>query len=583
MKILLVEDDALARALLKDILNSSGFEVTACGDAESAWDICQQDPPPLLILDWMLPGMDGLELCRRIRQLPDGDRFVVLMVTSRSEPDDLHSVLAAGADDYLTKPIDRHLFKVRMAIAEKWMQDRTARHAADARLEETLTQLEKTHDDLVAILDHFRAGTAIAAVDGTISFLNQSATNTFFDPAPLSIQGQHWTDLFPFDAATQNQLSDLIETSPEQRLRVPIHVKGARGQHFWMEVEVQDDPRDPRRKIWFFYDVTEVHDLRRQLGQSAHFHDLIGKSQGMQLVYQQIQQIANVDWTVLIEGDTGTGKELVARAIHASSHRRDGPFVAVNCAGLTDSLIGSQLFGHRRGAFTGAVEDHQGFLEAAAGGTLLLDEIGDVPMSIQTSLLRVLQEKEITRLGETTPRKVDVRILAATHRDLNAEVEKESFCQDLLYRLRIARVQLPPLHQRREDIPLLISHFLRETSNTIGKEVKEVNQQAMRLLMDHSWPGNVRELKSAIDFAAIRCTQGIIQPEDLPPEVLTSTTPTTDQPALSETPAAAPRGERERFLDALEQTGGNRTAAARLLGISRATFYRRLDELGLKQ
>ena len=273
----------------------------------------------------------------------------------------------------------------------------------------------------------------------------------------------------------------------------------------------------------------------------------------------------------------------MARAIHASSHRRDGPFVAVNCAGLTDSLIGSQLFGHRRGAFTGAVEDHQGFLEAAAGGTLLLDEIGDVPMSIQTSLLRVLQEKEITRLGETTPRKVDVRILAATHRDLNAEVEKESFCQDLLYRLRIARVQLPPLHQRREDIPLLISHFLRETSNTIGKEVKEVNQQAMRLLMDHSWPGNVRELKSAIDFAAIRCTQGIIQPEDLPPEVLTSTTPTTDQPALSETPAAAPRGERERFLDALEQTGGNRTAAARLLGISRATFYRRLDELGLKQ
>ena len=283
-----------------------------------------------------------------------------------------------------------------------------------------------------------------------------------------------------------------------------------------MEVDVQDDPRDPPAKIFFLYDVSEIYDLRRLLNEKAQFHDLVGKSEPMQQVYQQIGDLAKVDSTVLIEGETGSGKELVARAIHASSHRSEKPFVAVNCAGLTESLWGSQLFGHKRGAFTGAISDHQGLFEAANGGTLFLDEIGDIPMNVQTSLLRVLQEQEITRLGESKPRKIDVRVIAATQHNLSEEVAKGRFRVDLLYRIRVARIQLPPLRARREDIPLMVAWFLGQCRAAIGKPVQNLSQEAMQLLLEYSWPGNVRELKSAIEFAVIRCKGSVLQPKISP-------------------------------------------------------------------
>ena len=295
----------------------------------------------------------------------------------------------------------------------------------------------------------------------------------------------------------------------------------------------------------------------------------------MQQVYQQIRAVARVDSTVLIEGETGTGKELVARAIHAASHRKDKPFIAVNCAGLTEALLASQLFGHKRGAFTGAIEDHQGLFEAANGGTLLLDEIGDIPMTVQNQLLRVLQEREIVRLGETRPRKIDVRLLAATHRSLTDEMTKGNFRTDLFYRIRVARIAVPALRERREDIPLLAASFLAQFSAAGGKSVTELSHEAVRLLMDHPWPGNVRELRSAIEFAVIRCGGAVIQPDDLPPEIV--------EPAafVRSIPGDPLSDEKARFLDALNRSRGNRALAARLLGISRATLYRRLADLNI--
>jgi DNA-binding NtrC family response regulator len=301
----------------------------------------------------------------------------------------------------------------------------------------------------------------------------------------------------------------------------------------------------------------------------------VGKSEVMQDVYTLIQEVSQVDWTVLIEGETGTGKELTARAIHSASHRRDRPFVAVNCAGLADSLLTSQLFGHRRGAFTGAVEDHQGVFEAAHGGILFLDEVGDISKNMQTSLLRVLEETQITRLGETKPRKVDVRVLAATHRNLTEEVKRGNFRPDLLYRLRIARITLPPLGKRREDIPLLCETFLGQSRAATGKTVETLSDEALRTLLQYDWPGNVRELKSAVDYATLHCKGAVIVAEDLPPEIR------SPEPGL---PAAAqePLDERQRILAALKQAEGSRTRAARLLGMSRATFYRRLEKLKIK-
>jgi DNA-binding NtrC family response regulator len=379
--------------------------------------------------------------------------------------------------------------------------------------------------------------------------------------------------MFALDPEETAELEALMQKPAGQRTKIALHLDRADGRRVWLEADVKDDPRDPRGKIFFLYDVTEVHDLRRLLDERAQFHDLLGKSKVIQLVYRQIRDVARVDATVLIEGETGTGKELVARAIHASSHRKDKPFVALNCAGLTESLLSSQLFGHRRGAFTGAIEDHQGMLEAANGGTLLLDEIGDIPMTVQNQLLRVLQEREIVRLGETRPRKIDVRVLAATHKNLTDEAVKGNFRSDLLYRIRVARISMPPLRARREDIPLLTASFLGQFSATGDKPVTEVSHDALRLLVDYPWPGNVRELKSAIEFATIRCQGAVIQAEDLPPEIHQ----TGD--FMSAIPGDPLAGEKTRFLQALDRSRGNRALAARLLGISRATLYRRLADL----
>ncbi|MFB3779776.1 MAG: sigma-54 interaction domain-containing protein, partial [Bryobacteraceae bacterium] len=330
-----------------------------------------------------------------------------------------------------------------------------------------------------------------------------------------------------------------------------------------------------RRKILFLYDVSELHGLRRLLGERSQFENLVGKSKVMRGLYQSIENLAGVDTTVLIEGETGTGKELVARAIHNRSARRQAPFVAVNCAGLTESLVNSQLFGHKRGAFTGAHQDTRGLFEAAEGGVLFLDEIGDIPLSVQTSLLRVLQEREITRLGETRPRKVDVRVLAATHRDLARETEKGAFRADLLYRIRVARIPIAPLRERLEDIPLLVSRFLADFRASTGKPVLDASAEAMRALMRYRWPGNVRELRSSVEFAVVNCRRPVLALEDFPPEI--AALPGAEAGSLLR---EAPAGdEKDRILAALREAKGRRSAAAKLLGISRATLYRRMAGL----
>ncbi len=572
MKVLVVEDDSSTRAVLENILVTRGCEVTACADAETAWAAYQRQPYPLVVMDWLLPGMDGLQLCRQMRGSPHGDRSIIIMFTARDQPEDLQTVLAAGADDYLTKPVDVRRLNVRLAIAERQVENLTTRKRAEARLAELFHEIERSRDDLISILNALRVGTAITDPDGAVTFLSEAAQR-LLGVSQAAASGQHWETLFPFEDHVKVELRATLQRPAAERTKVAAHGDTPAGRRHWVDVEVLDDPRDRHRKIFFLYDVSDVHDLRRLLDGKAQFDDLVGRSEPMLQVYQLIREVARVDSTVLIEGDTGTGKELVARAIHNASHRAGKPFIAVNSAGLTDSLLASQLFGHKRGAFTGAIEDHKGVFEATEGGTLFLDEIGDIPLNVQTSLLRVLQEREITRLGESKPRHVDVRVLAATHRSLSEEVEKGSFRADLLYRVRVARIQLPPLRQRREDIPLLVGSFLGQCSAAIGKSVQDVSPEAMDLLLDYNWPGNVRELKSAIEFAMIRCRTAAIEAEDLPPEVASGSS--------APSPPAKPDDERQRLLRALERAHGNRTAAARLLGISRATFYRRLAELDI--
>ncbi|HZL85982.1 MAG TPA: sigma-54 dependent transcriptional regulator [Candidatus Krumholzibacteria bacterium] len=313
------------------------------------------------------------------------------------------------------------------------------------------------------------------------------------------------------------------------------------------------------------------------------FQDLVGASPVMQRVFEQIVELARLDWTVLVEGETGTGKELVARALHACSPRRRGPFVAVNCGGLTDSLLASHLFGHRRGAFTDAVCDQPGLFESAHGGTLFLDEIGDMSATLQKTLLRVLEERRITRLGDARSRPVDVRVIVASQHDLGEEVRAGRFRADLLFRLRVARLRLPALRERREDVPLLATWFLTHARRVVGKAIGSVSDAALRGMAEYDWPGNVRELRHAIDFAVLACRSSRLEMEDLPVEIREGTLRAEPLPNPG-TRRFWTRAEREhrmqqRLLDALARTGGNRVQAARLAGVSRATLYRWLAHL----
>jgi len=294
----------------------------------------------------------------------------------------------------------------------------------------------------------------------------------------------------------------------------------------------------------------------------------------MKQIFLLIRDYGAVEVPVLVDGETGSGKELVARAIHQSSARAARTFVAVNCAGLSEDLAASQLFGHTRGAFTDAIGDYEGLFRAANGGTLFLDEIGELSARVQASLLRVLDERVVYPVGKTKGEPVDVRIVAATNRNLTDEVRSGNFRADLYYRVRAARITLPPLRERKEDIVQLARHFLATQSALSGKPVRGVANDTLRLLHLYDWPGNVRELRNAIAVAAARARGDLILPDDLPSEVLDGATAAA---ALPQGPTAS----RLEVLEALHRSGGNRSQAAKLLGVSRATFYRRLTLLGL--
>lgn len=489
------------------------------------------------------------------------------------------TVVALGWGGYRLRV--KHLER-RTRLLEARVAERTVEVVRQKKqLEQVNTQLVQANQDLLAIFNEWRSGVLATDEQECVTFLNDTAAG-LLNRTLADVVGQPWEQVIPLPASDMTALKALAARPPDERDKLSTQLQDSRGHRYRMDIEVKDDPRDPRRKMFFLYDVSALSDQQAVLIEQARFNQLIGASLPMLMVYQQIQDLANLDMTVLIQGETGTGKELVARAIHEHSHRRQKPFVAVNCGGFTESLIESRLFGHRRGAFTGATADQQGFFEAADGGTLFLDEIGDLPLSLQTSLLRVLQEREIIRLGETRPRKINVRVIAATHRDLEQEVAAGRFRQDLLYRLRVGQIRLVPLRERREDIPLLVAWFLRQFSLTVNSDPKEISQGAMQTLVAYSWPGNVRELKSAIEMAAARCPGPVIRVTDLP-EHITGSKPSESTPlSLTSAPDSLDKKQqarRRQVLEALQRTYGNRAAAARLLGISRGTLYRWIEEL----
>jgi DNA-binding NtrC family response regulator len=320
-----------------------------------------------------------------------------------------------------------------------------------------------------------------------------------------------------------------------------------------------------------------------QLAEPSTFHNLIGDSAGMRDLFEKVKKLSQVRSSVLILGPSGTGKELFARAIHYNGITRDKPFVAVNCGAIPENLIESELFGHRKGAFTGAVRDREGYFEAADTGTLFLDEISTLPVPVQSSLLRVLEERVVVPVGDTKPRPVDVRIIAATNRDLAEQCREGSFREDLMYRLDVVRLELPPLRERREDIPLLAHHFLERFARDMGKRPVGVTDAAMRAMLDHEWRGNVRELENVIERALIFADDREIDVDDLPFRPGGPGAEGDDEAQCEALREAMSRFERRHIVQTLRRHRYDKNETAQHLGISVSSLYRKLDELGISK
>ena len=324
---------------------------------------------------------------------------------------------------------------------------------------------------------------------------------------------------------------------------------------------------------------TTVQRLQKDLQQRYGFHRVIGKSAVMQDICGTLVKVAATDSTVLLNGETGTGKGLMARAIHHNSPRRDRSFVEINCAGLPEPLLESELFGHARGAFTDAKVARKGLIEEATEGTFFLDEIGDASLSIQSKLLKVLEDGQLRRVGENTPRSVNVRFIAATNKDLAKEVEKGTFRQDLFFRIRVVAVRLPPLRDRQDDIPLLANHFLAELASRAGKPVRELSPGALDILRQYPWPGNIRELRNVLEHAIIMAEGEVVRENDLP-AFLRTVAPTNGTVDLGEISL----GELERrHIQALVEKKSDLGTVAKILGIGRTTLWRKMKEYGLQK
>lgn len=557
-RILVVEDESIVAFDITSRLQRLGHDVVGTArSGDAAYLLCDRHRPDLVLMDVQIEGEeDGIEVAERIREAFETP---VVFLTAYADPRTLERARRAGALGYIIKPFEQRDIEITVQMA-----------LGRSRIHRDLL---RAHDDLRAVLDAQRHGTLLIERDGTIAFASRAALRMLGD-ASIGLLGQKWTESLGLSQSDRARILDAARVPLDSQQTVLVHIPRDTGPPVAIEIEVCEDVRTPGGHMFFLYDVSRVESLKRLVDERSGFRDIVGDSDVIKNVFLLIRDFGAVEVPVLVDGETGSGKELAARAIHKSSARAERDFVAVNCAGLSDELAASQLFGHARGAFTNAVVEYEGLFRAAHGGTLFLDEIGELSARVQASLLRVLDDRIVFPVGRTKGEPVDVRIVAATNRDLAAEVRAGRFRADLYYRVRAARITLPPLRERKEDIVLLVRHFLAAQAALTGNALRGVSSETLRLLHLHDWPGNVRELRNAMAVAAARCQGDLVRPGDLPLEILEGATAAVALPQ-------GPMTNRLEVLEALHRSGGNRSQAAKLLGVSRATFYRRLTVLGL--
>ncbi len=434
------------------------------------------------------------------------------------------------------------------------------------------------------ILNSINDGVIVIGLDRKIKFANRAALETMGYTQEEIKEFERCRDFMKGECCQGKCLLERTLETGEGVSNYETVIKNRRGIEIPVSVNtalVRDETGKVVGSVEVFRDLSLVKELSGKLQEKFSFGNIVGKNYKMKEIYDILPAVAATKATVLIEGESGTGKELIAQAIHENSPRRDKPFIKVNCAALAEGVLESELFGHVKGAFTGAIHDKPGRFELAHRGTIFLDEIGEIPPSTQVKLLRVLQEEEFERVGGTQRIKVDVRVIAATNKDLAKAVNKGEFRKDLYYRLRVVPIYLPPLRERKDDIPLLISHFLEKFRKEMGKNINNISPRAMEILMDYNYPGNIRELENIIEHAFVLCQGNTILPEHLPKDIQRRDFDIVERVIDESDPLKAL--ERELLLRVLEQTNWRLKDACARLKMSRTTLWRRIKELGIKR
>ena len=602
-KIMIVENDASSAAHLEECLKNLGYTVCAavsCG--RQAIKKAADRHPDLALINLCLEGeITGPEVAEQM-----GNQFAVpvLYLTDEAEGDLLQQAQTTNSSGYVLRPFEERQLHLNIQTALA-MHERESRHKeTEISLKQTINKLEDvTHliHLLEAVFNSMHEGVVAFDEKGGLLFYNSSAGRIAGEPPESEeIDIYKWFEIYgvyhpdektpfpvdegPLGIALKGETTDEVEVFLRNKFKSEgVHIRVS-SRPLLRETGVLKGAilvfRDITKEIEAEQMKAELLRLRTELETTSLFPSLIGTSPVMQDIYKLMDQAAESDITVFISGESGTGKELVANSLHANSTRKDEPFVALDCAAIPETLIESELFGHERGAFTGATTQRIGAFERANGGTLFLDEIGDMPYVMQGKLLRVLQERKIQRIGGTAPIPIDIRVITATNKDLEHAIKAGKFRQDLFYRIAAFPILVPPLRERREDIPLLVRHFLEKYTAKTDKSISDISTFALRLLLQYSWPGNVRELENAIARAVLLETTGELQADNLPSQLSPVIALGRD---LSAPQATLPLTEIERqaLIHAIEATDNNMTQAAQALGINRTTLYRKLKQYNI--
>ncbi|MFO7666748.1 MAG: sigma 54-interacting transcriptional regulator [Desulfobacterales bacterium] len=561
-RILVIDDEESIRFTFERFLSSSGHIVETAESYGEALVRINETNFDVVFADIILEDGTGIDILREIKAR--GLICPVIMITGDPGVETATDSIRLGAFDYIPKPINQEslLHATRTALQYKAVTE----------------EKEKYRTNIEAIFRSVRD--AIITVDKKSVVLEFNESAMAMCGYSRDDIGKHFYSLRQMcDGRCREVLDeaiksgkpleiDHIECRPDDRARRVISVRtypllSLQGVHSGVVMVLRDD--------------THMADLEKELEEHWRFHRIVGQSEPMQKVYSLIKALAPVQTTVLITGESGTGKELVAEALHFAGERSRKPLVKVNCSALPENLLESELFGHVKGAFTDAIKDNVGRFHRADGGTIFFDEIGDISPKLQLKLLRVLEEREFERVGSSAPTKVDVRMIAATNRNLMEKVSIGELREDFYYRLKVVEIRLPPLRDRREDIPLLVEHFHNKFNAKFKKNIEAISSDVLKAFLKYSWPGNVRELEHTMEHAFVLCNQNVITFDHLPSDFMSI------QKIRRRSPDEIRNTDSIAILEALNKTAWNKAKASRLLGINRVTLYRKIKRYNLSQ